>query len=69
MRKLLLAVAIVAGGCSLVMAQGGSGASGGQGPSSAPTLQKQGAGTKNTERAPAQRVAKTKKKKKKNTSM
>ena len=67
MKKLLLAAAIVAGSCSLVMAQGG--ASGGQGPSSAPSLQKQGTGTMNSERTAAPRVAKAKKKKKKSSSM
>jgi len=67
MKKLLLAAAIVAGSCSLVMAQGagtsGSGASGGQGTSAAPSLQKQGSGGMNTERTAAPRVAKKKKKK------
>jgi hypothetical protein len=68
MKKLLVAAAIVAGSCSLVMAQGTGGTSSGQGPSSAPSLQKQGAGSMNTERTAAPRVAKAKKKKKK-TSM
>jgi hypothetical protein len=68
MKKLLVAAAIVAGSCSLVMAQGtgsGSGAGTGQGTSSAPSLQKQGTGGMNTERTAAPRVAKVKKKKKK----
>ena len=66
MKKLLVAAAIVAGSCSLVMAQGtGGGTSGGQGTSSAPSLQKQGTGGMNTERTAAPRVAKVKKKKKK----
>ena len=67
MKKLLVAAAIVAGSCSLVMAQGTGGSGGGtgtgQGTSSAPSLQKQGTGGMNTERTAAPRVVKKKKKK------
>lgn len=71
MKRLLLAAAIVAASCSLAVAQGttGAGASGGQGTSSTPSVQNPGGGM-SSDKAPAKpRVAKTKKKTTKKTSM
>jgi hypothetical protein len=65
MKRLLLAAAIVAGSCSLVMAQGTGGAgTGGAGPSAAPAVQNPGGGMSSDKAAGKPRVAKVKKKKK-----
>ena len=64
MKKLLLAVAIVAGSCAFALtpagAQGTGTSSGGQGTSSAPQLQQKGT---SSDRMPSKQVRLTKKKK------
>ena len=65
MIKILVAAAIVAGSCTLAMAQGGQGTQGGQGPSASPSLtQNPKAGAKSEDRMPSKKVMMKKKTKK-----
>ena len=70
MKTLLIAAAIVAGTCTLAMAQGGQGAQGGQSPSASPSLtQNPKAGAKTEDRMPSKKVMMKKKTKKTKSPM